>query len=180
MPKYIMRNGLKIQSFCGSKIIKTLDNGVKIGGVRDFVFEPNKVVDTGDFDLSSWVKLKYLIEIKEEEKKNIIDEDNEKEENILVVSSKNIGSENLEDKIDNEVDINNKECEVENEVENEIEDEEDDTDDKIEKDNDSNEDDIKYEKIEDGFRCIICGKILKSEKRMSTHIRKKHSKLESN
>lgn len=176
MPKYVMRNGLKRQPFCGSKTIKFLDNGVRIGGVRDFIFEPNKVVDTGAFDLSSWVKLKYLIEIKEEEKKDIIDEDNEKEEKILIVSSKNVGSEKLEYKIDNEADINNKKCEEEDE----IEDEEDDADDKIEKDNDSNEDDIKYEKIEDGFRCIICGKILKSEKRMSAHIRKKHSQLESN
>lgn len=175
MPKYIMVNVLKKHSFDGFKN-KVLDNGIKVRENVSFIFEPNKIVDTGDFDLSSWVKLKYLTEIKEEEKKDIIDEDNEKEENIMIVSSKNVGPEKLEDKIDNEVDINNKECEVENE----IEDEEDDVDDKIGKDNNSNEDDIKYEKIEDGFRCIICGKILKSEKRMSTHIRKKHSKLESN
>lgn len=173
-----MRNELKRQSFCGSKVINVLNNGVKIWGVRDFIFEPNKVVDTEDFDLSSWVKLRYLIEIKDEVKdESIIDEYGEKIEDIDL---KNVEDEKEDEFNEQVISKEIDEVVIDNKEEDTYEDENEDENEEEEDDSDIEKNDIKYEMVEDGFKCTICGKVLKSEKRMSTHIRKKHSELESN
>lgn len=171
MPKYMMINGLKKHPFDGFRN-KVLENGIKVRENISFIFEPNKVVDTGDFDLSSWVEAKYLVEVKEE--KNIIDEHDEKKEDIdlekLEDEKLDESDEEVVSKETLEVIIDNKEEYID----------EDDEDEEENDDSDIEKNDIKYEMVEDGFKCTICGKVLKSEKRMSTHIRKKHSKLESN
>jgi hypothetical protein len=181
MPKYVMKNGLKKQPFDGFRD-KVLDNGIKVREYVSFVFEPNKVIETGDFDLSNWVKAKYLVEIKDESdnKKSIIEEYGEKTEDF---DSEKLDDEKLGE-LNKEVVIDNKENNIDGEDEEkddeEDEDGKDEEEDEDEEESDIKKNDIKYETMGDGFfRCIICGKILKSEKRMSTHIRKKHSRLES-
>jgi hypothetical protein len=170
MPKYKMKNGLKKQPFDGFRD-KVLDNGIKVREYVSFVFEPNKVVDTGDFDLINWVRARYLIEIK--------DESDNKEEHGE--KTEDFDSEKLDDEefgeLNKELVIDNKENNIDEDEEDEDEDDGDDGEEdegEDEEESDIKKNDIKYETIGDGFRCIICGKILKSEKRMSTHIRKKH------
>lgn len=167
MPKYMMKNGLKKHPFDGFRY-KVLKNGMKIRENVSFIFEPNKIIDTGDFDLSNWVEARYLIEVKEEEVKEekSIDNSDEILENISIFSSDNVEFEKSEE------DTEEEDTEEEDSEEEDSEDE-----DEIEEkkyNNDINDDNLKYDKIDDGFRCIICGKILKSEKRMNTHIKKKH------
>ena len=170
MPKYKMKNGQKRQQFCGG-ITRIMNNGSKASGVRDFVFEPGEIVDTGDFNLNSWVRDGYLIEVKDEVKDEDLDEDLDKKLDIIeniplesdLIDNFSIVDSNIEenDKIDGDDEDNcdkedNKEFNNSDDINNEVGD---------------------YVSVEGGFRCLSCGKFLKSEKRMITHVDRKHKGL---
>jgi hypothetical protein len=170
MPKYKMKNGQKRQQFCGG-ITRIINNGSKASGIRDFVFEPGEIVDTGDFNLNCWVRDGYLIEVEDEIKDECLDEDLDKKldiiENISLESDSidnfSIVDSNIEenDKIDGDDEDNcdkedNKEFNNSDDINNEVGD---------------------YVSVKGGFRCLSCGKFLKSEKRMITHVDRKHKGL---
>jgi hypothetical protein len=166
MPKYKMRENKKRQPFCGSMPI-IINNGATITAIKDFVFEPGEIVDTGDFNLNSWVRDGYLIEVKDEVKDEDLDKKLDIIENISLESDSidnfSIVDSNIEenDKIDGDDEDNcdkedNKEFNNSDDINNEVGD---------------------YVSVEGGFRCLSCGKFLKSEKRMITHVDKKHKGL---
>jgi hypothetical protein len=166
MPKYKMRENKKRQPFCGSMPI-IINNGATITAIKDFVFEPGEIVDTGDFNLNSWVRDGYLIEVKDEVKDEDLDKKLDIIENISLesdsIDSFSIVDSNIEenDKIDGDDEDNcdkedNKEFNNSDDINNEVGD---------------------YVSVEGGFRCLSCGKFLKSEKRMITHVDKKHKGL---
>jgi hypothetical protein len=174
MPKYKMKNGQKRQQFCGG-ITRIINNGSKASGIRDFVFEPGEIVDTGDFNLNCWVRDGYLIEVKDEVKDEIKDEclDEDLDKKLDIIENISLESDSIDNFsiVDSNIEENDK-----------IDGDDEDNCDKEDNKEFNNSDDINnevgdYVSVKGGFRCLSCGKFLKSEKRMITHVDRKHKGL---
>jgi hypothetical protein len=166
--KYILARGNIKQPLVGLFMENRV--GRIICNKKTFVFEPGKVVDTGNYDLSSWVDMGIAKEVKEPQPESSLI-DHEKLTDLLVnKSSKNIDEEKTSDGEHGE------EYSVDTDVEefNPIEDIDDSTVDKVPEENvdESNDD---YVKMDDGsFKCLYCGKIYKGESWINRHIAKRH------
>lgn len=143
MPKYRLSRSQKKQPLKG--IRKEDRNGTLITHNVDVVFEPGKVVDTGDVDMDHWLSLSLLTKIEE---KAEVEVSVGPVVEAVVVESEPETKEDVE-KVD--------------EPEEPVED--------VENGDDSGD----YEESKDGgFRCLHCGKELRTENGMVSHIEAKH------
>ena len=70
MPKYMLTRDLRRQPLVGHRLLDR--NGVKITENITYVFEPQKIVDTGDVSMQHWVGDGVLVEIKDVVVKSVL------------------------------------------------------------------------------------------------------------
>lgn len=144
--KYMLLRGNKKQPLVG--IFKENRNGRIFCKKKTFVFEPGKVVDTEEYDLSGWVDMGIAVEVKETQSEN--KEVQVSEDGVVPIVNVDIEESNsIEDENDSNIDKG--------------------------KENNIDEPNEDYVKIDDGsFKCLRCGKTYKGESWINRHIAKRH------
>lgn len=168
MPKYMLKRGFKKQPL-GTKI-DDISNGVKVKRTKEYVFEPMKIIDTGDVSLQNWIDNGYIVEIV----------DMNKEVESVISDAQILGSDvtvAMTDEMVDTVVIGDVEVDDSGYSDSATITDESEMEESIIGGSESEEEVVekKYEETSGGrFRCLECGKTLKSEARMISHVEDKH------
>lgn len=168
MPKYMLKRGFKKQPL-GTKI-DDVSNGVKVRRTKEYVFETNRIVNTGDVSLQNWVDNGYIVEIV----------DMNKEVDSVISDAKILGFDvkvAMDDDMVDTVVVGDVEADDSEYSDNVVITDESEMEESIIGDSTDKEEVVvqKYEETGGGrFRCFECGKTLKSEVRMISHVKDKH------
>jgi len=186
MPKYMLTRGQKKQPLC-TRVDDVTDSGIRVKRKAEWVFEPMKVQDTGDVSMQDWVDTGYLVEVFDRNKEldGMINDASILGSDVIGAAELDVSSETTVIGDGTLDDAYNVGTEMTVDVSNSVQVEEPgggiDEASVMWKEADEgtgvdvDEDTMKYKKSDDGkFVCLICGKKLKLEVRMISHVESKH------